>query len=124
MFNLNQAIAEWRRQMLAAGVKNPNVLDELESHLREDVEKQVREGSSARQAFEVAARNIGQANVLQTEFTKAKGFFGFWGGNKSARTNRILGVLWLAGCSWSFNTIYHIHLCGWHAWEHFSVSWR
>jgi len=50
MFNLEQSIAEWRRQMLAAGVKNPNVLDELEIHLREDVEKQMREGSGAQQA--------------------------------------------------------------------------
>jgi hypothetical protein len=105
MFNLEQSIAEWRRRMLAAGVKNSNVLDELENHLREDVEKQVREGSSVQQAFEAATRQIGQANVLKTEFVKAKSHFRFWGDSKSARTDCILGVLWLAGCSLSFNTL-------------------
>ncbi len=37
MFNLEQSIAEWRQQMLAAGPKNPTPLNELESHLREDM---------------------------------------------------------------------------------------
>ena len=37
MFNLDQSITEWRRQMLAAGIKTPALLDELESHLRDDV---------------------------------------------------------------------------------------
>jgi|SRR5437867_1623996 len=32
---LEKAIAEWRRQMLAAGVKTPVPLDELGSHLRD-----------------------------------------------------------------------------------------
>ena len=39
MFDLEQAIAEWRKQMLAAGIKAPVPLDELESHLREEVEE-------------------------------------------------------------------------------------
>ena len=42
MFNLNQAIEGWRREMLAAGIKTPVPLDELESHLREDVEHQTK----------------------------------------------------------------------------------
>lgn len=37
MFNLEQSIADWRRQMLATGIKTPAPLDELESHLREDI---------------------------------------------------------------------------------------
>jgi hypothetical protein len=39
MFNLEQAISEWRRQMIAVGIKTPVPLEELESHLREDVEQ-------------------------------------------------------------------------------------
>jgi len=73
MFNLEQAIAEWRMQMLAAGVKNPNVLDELESHLREDVEQQMRLGLSAEHAFAAAVRRIGQAGSLRREFAKVAG---------------------------------------------------
>jgi hypothetical protein len=47
MFNLEQSIADWRRQMLAAVVKTPVPPEELESHLRDDVEDQMRSGVSA-----------------------------------------------------------------------------
>jgi hypothetical protein len=47
MFNLDQAIADWRRQMLAAGIKTPVPLEELEIHLREDVEQQMQSGLRA-----------------------------------------------------------------------------
>lgn len=72
MFDLDNAIAEWRRQMAAAGIKNPETLDELESHLRDDVEQQSRSGLSGRQAFEAAVRRIGQAAALKCEFEKAR----------------------------------------------------
>jgi hypothetical protein len=35
MRNLDPGIAEWRREMAAAGIKSAEVLDELESHLHE-----------------------------------------------------------------------------------------
>jgi len=31
MFNLEQSIADWRRQMIAGGIKTPVPLEELES---------------------------------------------------------------------------------------------
>jgi leader peptidase (prepilin peptidase)/N-methyltransferase len=70
MFDLDHAIAEWRRQMLAAGIKTPMPLEELESHLRDDVEQQVQSGSSAQQAFDAAVLRIGRAGTLNREFTK------------------------------------------------------
>lgn len=71
MFDLDQAIAEWRRQMLAAGIKSPVPLEELESHLREDVEVGMRSGLTAQSAFETAERRMGQADGLKAEFKKA-----------------------------------------------------
>ena len=44
MFDLEQSIAEWRRQMLAAGIKTPVPLEELEIHLREEIEQQMKSG--------------------------------------------------------------------------------
>jgi hypothetical protein len=44
MFNLEQAIADWRKQMLAAGIKTPVPLEELESHLRDEIEWQMKSG--------------------------------------------------------------------------------
>ncbi len=70
MYNLEQAISEWRRQMLSAGIKSPVPLDELESHLREDIERQIQAGLSAQHAFEAAVQRIGQARALQAEFAK------------------------------------------------------
>jgi hypothetical protein len=71
MFNLNQAITEWRRQMTAGGIKTPAVLDELESHLREDVEQHVRSGIDAQRAFDAAVKKIGPASALRIEFKKS-----------------------------------------------------
>jgi hypothetical protein len=70
MFNLDQAITEWRRQMDAVGIKTPSILDELESHLREDVERQMRSGIDAQKAFETAVQKIGPASALKHEFKK------------------------------------------------------
>ena len=90
MFNLNEEIAEWRRQMLAAGIKTPVPLNELESHLRDDVEQQMRSGLSAQQAFEAAVQGIGQAAVLECEFDKV-------GGTKQAQARAKYAILTLAG---------------------------
>lgn len=70
MFNLEQSLTEWRRQMLSAGVNNPEILEELENHLREDWAQRVESGASGEQAFELAVNSVGQACVLQREFAK------------------------------------------------------
>src|ERR1700677_4553154 len=70
MFNLEQSIAEWRQQMLAAGVKTPVPLEELESHLREEIEQQIRAGLSARSAFDTSVAQIGRPASLKEEFAK------------------------------------------------------
>jgi len=71
MFHLEQAISNWRRQMAAAGVKSPEVLVELENHLREDFEQQTRLGLDPQQAFVNAVVRIGHASTLETEFAKS-----------------------------------------------------
>ena len=103
MFELETAIEDWRRQMTGSGIKTAAVLDELESHLREAIEQEMSSGLTGQQAFEFAVRSVGQADALKTEFAKTGGVFGFLN-DKSARTNCILGVLWLAGCSGSLYT--------------------
>lgn len=70
MFDLDQAIAEWRKQMLAAGIQSPVPLDELEMHLRDEIERQTQSGLSAQLAFESAVQRIGQAKTLKSEFAK------------------------------------------------------
>src|SRR5215472_6533374 len=102
MFDLEQSIAEWRQQMLAAGIKSPVPLEELESHLREEIERQVESGIDAPQAFEVTVSQIGQGAQLKVEFSKAAGPFGFLGNDNFTRVNRILGAVWLVLFSQAF----------------------
>src|SRR5262249_17949273 len=46
------------------------VLDELESHLREGIQHRQLAGASPKQAFEMAAQQIGAAAALEEEFAK------------------------------------------------------
>jgi cation transport ATPase len=85
MPDLEERIAEWRRKMLAAGIKTPVPLDELESHLRDDVEQQARLGLGPQQAFETAVQRIGHANRLKVEFKKV-------GGMNTLRPGKLLGL--------------------------------
>src|SRR5580658_8480513 len=86
MFNLERSITEWRRQMLAAGIKSPRPLDELESHLREDVRALVSAGEPEDRAFELAVGRLGSPDSVQTEFNKLKG--------AKIRPVKIGSVLW------------------------------
>ena len=70
MFNVEQAISDWRRKMVAGGIDSAEVLDELESHLSEEIERQVRSGSEANDAFQDAVRRIGLGGALKAEFDK------------------------------------------------------
>jgi hypothetical protein len=72
MFDLEQSITEWRQRMSRGGVKALAVLDELESHVREDVERQMRSGVETQKAFELAVKKIGPASLLKKEFKKSR----------------------------------------------------
>jgi hypothetical protein len=70
MFDLDQAISDWRRRMLAAGIKTPVPLEELEGHLREDIKQQMKSGRSEAEAFQSAVQKIGPVYMVQNEFEK------------------------------------------------------
>jgi hypothetical protein len=70
MFDLDQSIAAWRRQMRSAGIRTEADLDELESHLLEDMARRRSAGMEPREAFEAAARQVGSAKAVQAEFAK------------------------------------------------------
>lgn len=61
MFDLETAFQEWRRQMSVGGMASRKVLDELEAHLREDVEEQMTRGVNAGEAFASSVANMGGA---------------------------------------------------------------
>lgn len=67
MFDLEAAIAAWRRHL---GNVPGEALDELEGHLREAIDDHARAGLSPERAFDAAVAAIGQAGPLKEEFAK------------------------------------------------------
>jgi hypothetical protein len=86
MFNLERSISEWRWQMRSAGVENPDIVDELESHLRDDWARRVQSGEGEELAFERAVQGVGQAGPLKHEFAKL-------GGKEWARLRKLKGII-------------------------------
>jgi hypothetical protein len=86
MFDMEHAIAEWRRQMRSVGLRNPAALDELESHLREEMEQLMELGLTAPASFEMAVQRLGQPGPLQSEWAKA-------GHGRWAPLRKLTGIL-------------------------------
>jgi len=72
MFDLEKSISEWRKQMLAAGIKSPVPMEELEIHLREEMDRQLRSGVALDEAFACADKAVGPAVALEKEFRKVE----------------------------------------------------
>jgi hypothetical protein len=72
MNNFEADIADWRRQLVAAGIESADVLDELESHLREEIERRVRSGGDGSQLFERAVSQFGSPQSLKAGFDRIK----------------------------------------------------
>jgi hypothetical protein len=72
MFEVERAIIDWRREMQCRGIKAVETLDELECHLREDLEVHVCSGMEIQDAFDAARAGIGQSESLGLEFKKIR----------------------------------------------------
>jgi hypothetical protein len=70
MFDFEKAVSAWRKDLFHAGLHHPEVLDELENHLRDDVTKQIQSGTKEQVAFETAVQRIGQTKLIKMEFKK------------------------------------------------------
>src|SRR4051795_11962403 len=73
MFDIETRIQEWRRTVSAHFGDRGDVVDELEAHLRDDVERRVRSGVSSEQAWADARAQLGDARQLAGEFAKVSG---------------------------------------------------
>jgi hypothetical protein len=89
MPDLEQSIADWRRQMLTAGIKTPVPLEELEIHLREEIGRLVKTGLDEQKAFDAAVQKMGPAQAIRNEFEKG-------GGSPRARIWMLFEIFFLA----------------------------
>ncbi len=72
MFDLEQAIKQWRKTIRKNEAMEDGYITELESHLRDEVERQLGLGMDAEEAFEKAVEDIGSADGIGTEYFKFK----------------------------------------------------
>ena len=73
MPDLESKITTWHKDMLGAGMSFDAVA-ELESHLRDDIARQIKSGTGESAAFENSVRGLGQSIELQREFKKVRSF--------------------------------------------------
>ncbi|HSZ59367.1 MAG TPA: cytochrome c biogenesis protein CcsA [Tepidisphaeraceae bacterium] len=72
MFDMEKQIESWRATVSGALGKRGDAIDELEGHLRDDLEKLAREGLAPEQAWEEAMKRLGTPEQLASEFDKAR----------------------------------------------------
>jgi len=70
MRDLEKQIAAWRQNMAKAAGHRPEVLEELELHLRDEIDRLVRSGRSESDAFQTAVSGLGTPGALGAEFEK------------------------------------------------------
>ena len=70
-FELDARIAAWRTEAARRGLGDAAVLDELESHLWEEIDVLMTQGFSAREAFLHACVKLGHEDLLAEEYRKA-----------------------------------------------------
>jgi hypothetical protein len=74
MFDLNQEVAQWKQSFgLSESVTHPD-LDELESHLHDQIDTLTLSGLSPQEAFLVARHRIGDLKQVAGEYAKVNGF--------------------------------------------------
>ena len=70
MFDLEQEIEVWREELLENPSIDRNRLRELESHLREDMDRRITAGAQPTEAFAEAKNQLGQSLELGSEYAK------------------------------------------------------
>lgn len=87
VFDLEQRIRSWRAELAGHGSLRLADLDELESHLRDELEALAEAGLEGRDAFVHAVSKLGAAQALGDEFARGNPMFAW----------RLPGLLFLTG---------------------------
>ena len=71
MADFEHRIASWRRELSSAMEGRPDVVDELEDHLRQELETLTRAGKTPDEAWDAALNRLGDVRKLSREFAKS-----------------------------------------------------
>src|SRR5688572_14671313 len=95
MRDLEQKIVDWRRTMANASGHRAEVLNELEGHLRDEIDRLRGSGVSADKIFEMAVSKLGDPAPVAAEFDKLTAIPATWLPIKIARICVVLIALLL-----------------------------
>ncbi len=70
MPNPEKQISDWRQAMAKASNHREELLDELEAHLRDEIDRLLRAGTSPDNVFQLALSNLGAPAAIAPEFDK------------------------------------------------------
>jgi len=70
MFDLEKAIKKWKKELLKFDVFEDGFIADIETHLRDEYDAQIKAGLDAEAAFHSAATQIGTAESLAAEYDK------------------------------------------------------
>lgn len=70
MFDLNEQITKWRSNLTQTQILDNSDIDELEGHLREEIQHLISLKLSEQESFCVARHRLGDTNSLAEEFSK------------------------------------------------------
>ncbi|MEM8781795.1 MAG: hypothetical protein AAGE65_02975 [Planctomycetota bacterium] len=70
--DINSHIRRWRRNLEQHNVLTRHEIDELESHLRDAIAAELRQGQTELAAFQIAAEQLGETTRLATEYRKTR----------------------------------------------------
>jgi len=73
MFDLNEQITKWRTSLAESEKCSKPDIDELETHLREEIEHLASAELSQQEAFVIAKGRLGDTPSLENEFAKVNG---------------------------------------------------
>ena len=73
LFEMDREIVRWKAVLESGGGMLPEDIDELESHLRDEIESLEKSGLKADEAFLVSVKRIGSAEGLSQEYFKVNG---------------------------------------------------
>ncbi|HHS13406.1 MAG TPA: hypothetical protein ENN03_06515, partial [bacterium] len=69
-FNMEQKIGDWKKHLSSRGSFLPEDLEELETHLREEINELRRGSLDAEEAYFIAIKRLGKTDALSREFYK------------------------------------------------------
>jgi hypothetical protein len=98
-FNLSNAVALWRQELLTQAEILPEEIRELESHLRSSIDGLKKLGLREDEAFWLARRRLGNGEKIGLEFAKAKPYR-LWQNRLHWLTAGVVGAYaWTTGLS-------------------------